>query len=311
MADIKEILSTKQAKTVLVILAIAILGYILFSVGVSIYSIYETPKPILKIFIIGAKDFFQILFYIVVATVGVFTYIRAKETLFTPIKTETFKMQIKAFEVILAFFQTKTETDFSHQFDFDFIVGANARFMIADYIATFFKNEIKINDEAMKELRDKFSGAIVLQSFMEKNFESLEYYEKKNSELKQEITNPALILENWKSYEYGHIMFTKKFADEMDKLMQLIASPLLPNELKMKLEFFKSRVRENLSLVGTVLTTLAQELPQKFPNAKSIDNLEMSGIWNRYNHESKDLEPTAKDILSYIREYLKIDTLVD
>ena len=77
MANINEIFSTKQAKTILIISAIIIVGYILFSVGVSVYSIYKNPNPILKIFIIGAKDFFQILFFIIVATVAVLSYIRA------------------------------------------------------------------------------------------------------------------------------------------------------------------------------------------------------------------------------------------
>lgn len=148
-------------------------------------------------------------------------------------------------------------------------------------------------------------------SFAEKNFHSPEYFEKIKHEKNIIITNPALILEKWRNYEYGEIHFSKIFSEEMDKLTRLNASPLLTNELKQKMTSFETKVRENLSLIGVVLTNISQELPQKFQTAKSIKNLELLGVWNRYNSEKKSLEPDAKEILNYIRQYLKIETLID
>lgn len=60
-----------------------------------------------RLFIIPLKDFFQIVFFIVVATVGAFTYLSASETLFTPIRTEIFKLQVYEFEKILFFLKTR------------------------------------------------------------------------------------------------------------------------------------------------------------------------------------------------------------
>jgi hypothetical protein len=306
----KEIFSTKKAKNILLTLSLAIIGYILFSVGISIYSIFETPNKILTIFIISAKDFVQILFFITVATVGVLSYFRAKETLFTPIKTETFKMQIKFFEDILLFFQNKHETELTKKFDLDKILHVNSHLMMNDYISQFFKDEIEINEEVVKEQLKDFSGAIVTQTYMEKHFVSPEYHKKTEKEEMEEITNPALILSKWKKYDYGKIEFTRQYEKELEKLKNLSASPLIPSELKVKLDEFEKVIHTNLSLVGKVLTEISQELPDKFPNSKSIKKFESSGIWNRYNKDKEDLEIKATEIIDYIKEYLKIEELI-
>ena len=293
MADIKDIISTKKAKGILITVSIFAITYILFSLGVSIYSIFETPNKLLTIFVISAKDFFQILFFITVATVGVLSYIRAKETLFTPIKTETFKMQIKFFEEVLQFFQNKHETELTEKFDLYKILHVNSHLMMNDYIDQFFKNEIEIDVEVVKEQMKDFAGAIVTQTFMEQNFVSPEYHEKTKPEEKENITNPALILSKWRKYEYGKIEFTHKYHNELEQLQNLTASPLIPSELKDKLHEFQKAVQKNLSLVGKVLTEISQELPDKFSNNESIKKFESSGIWNRYNKEKEELEPKA------------------
>lgn len=308
---IKKMWQDKLIRVGSYILIFSLIGLIVFEIIYKSYCQGQLLGADVGFFMTTIKDFFQILFFCVVVTVTILSYLQAKKTLFTPIKTEIFKMQIKSFEEILAFFQSKTETDLKYQFDFDFMVAANFRIMFTDYINTFFKDEIKINDEAMKELYTKFSGRMVTMSFAEKNFHSPEYFEKIDAENNENITNPALILAKWKDYEYGQIHFSKVFSDEMDKLTKLIASPLLSNDLKQKMTIFKSKIRENLGLIGLVLTKISQELPQRFSTANSIKNLELQGVWNRYNREMKSLEPEAKEILIYIRHYLKIETLID
>ena len=262
-------------------------------------------------FIGNTKDIFQILFFIVAGLITILSYIQAKKTLFTPIKTETFKMQIKAFEEILAFFQTKTETDFISKFDFNFMFHINAKTMVNDFIYAFFKNEIKINEDAFYEEKSKIAGAVVTQEYALKNFISPEYYEKTKHEDEKEITNPAMQLERWKQYDYGHIIFSKQYEEESAKLTQLIASPLIPKQLKDKIEFFDNKVKSNLYQIGKTLTLLAKELPEKLPTADSIINIDPAGLWNKYNHDCEYLEPIAKDILLYIRAYLKIDNLIE
>lgn len=265
----------------------------------------------LVLLINSTKDVMQIVFFVVAGTVTILTYMHAKKTLFTPIKTEVFKLQIKAFEDILAFFQNKSETDFTTVFDLDTILKSNARLMFSEFVEHFYKNELTVNKDKNKELIDSFQGAIVTQSWAEKNFTSLEYYENDLPKKPEEITNPAIILEYWKGYEYGPIHFTKKYFEESEKLKLLIASPLTPVKLKNELIVFNDTVAINLTLVGSILNEIAQELPRKFSSAASVKNFNAGGIWNKYNDKKTRFEPISVRILEYIRNYLKIDRLVE
>lgn len=263
--------------------------------------------------ITSVKDVFNIFFFGGVLIVTVLSYIQAKKTLFTPIKTETFKIQIKMFEDIILFFQNKGETDFTAQFDFDKILSLNASLLLFDFIKHFYKKEIKLNEEKIEELHSEFYGAIVSKKFAEKFFSEPSFFEVEDDKAKEEdeITNPAIILKEWEEYEYGKINFTKQYSDELERLNNLIASPLIPEQLKSKLITFEEKVSNNLHLVGDCLTDIAKEMPKRFPTAKSTEKFNMIGVWNKYNSDRESVEADAKEILSYIRDYLRIEELID
>jgi hypothetical protein len=318
MTDIKGEIKTTSTKlwkdkfirigTYLLIFLIT--GLVAFEIIYKSYYKGQLLGADIGLFTTTIKDFFQIIFFCVVITVTILSYLQAKKSLFTPIKTETFKMQIKAFEEILLFFQNKRETDFTSQFDFDNLLGINAQLLIIDYIETFFKNEVEIDPEKVKELRNNSAGAVVTQNYASKHFVKPDYYEKQEKKEKEEITNPALILREWENYEYGKIEFTNKFNEEIEKLKNLSASPLIPQPLKDKINFFNKKIHDNLFLIGKVLTAVAKELPTTFPNSKSLNNLNQSGMWNKYNNDMEKVEEDAQQILAYIRQYLKIDELI-
>ena len=52
-----------------------------------------------------AKDIVNILFFVTIGILGILSYLQARKTLFTPIKTETFKLQLKTFEELLLYFE--------------------------------------------------------------------------------------------------------------------------------------------------------------------------------------------------------------
>ena len=55
----------------------------------------------------SVREAIQAMFFIVVGTVTVLTYLKAKRTLLQPIRTEIFKEQIKTFAELLGFFILK------------------------------------------------------------------------------------------------------------------------------------------------------------------------------------------------------------
>jgi hypothetical protein len=62
--------------------------------------------------------------------VTILSYLHARKTLFAPIRTETFKLQLEAFREVLAYFQNKSEIDFVHAFDYERCVNLNALQML-------------------------------------------------------------------------------------------------------------------------------------------------------------------------------------
>lgn len=287
------------------------ISIILFIIVYKIYCSGKLNSNDITFLITTIKDLFNILFFGGILIITILSYLQARKSLFTPIKTETFKMQIKAFEEILLFFQNKSESDFIDQFDFNNIIKINAQLLQLDFIRHFFSDEIKIDEERVKELEKSVSGSIISKNFLEKNYTKLEYHEKEEKKEKVKITNPAIILNQWNEYEYGKIDFTNKFKEETQKLKNLSASPLLPREIKDLINNFERKIHKNLSLIGKVLTEISKELPSKFPNAKSLQNFNNPGIWNTYNSKMDTLENDAEEILKYIRKYLKIDDLIN
>src|SRR5688572_24242827 len=82
-----------------------VVGLIAFEIIYRSYYQGQMKATDVNFIVSTIKDIFQILFFCVIVAVTILSYLQAKKTLFTPIKTETFKMQIKAFEEILLFFQ--------------------------------------------------------------------------------------------------------------------------------------------------------------------------------------------------------------
>lgn len=118
-------------------------------------------------------------------------------------------------------------------------------------------------------------------------------------------------MDRWRKYEHGRTDFTKKYIDETAKLAQFMASPLLPTNLKELIGDFKEKVDKNLSLIGEVVTEVSQEMPEKFPTAKSVENFTSKGLWNIFNDRQENLEKLVQKILSSINEYLQIEKLIE
>jgi hypothetical protein len=64
------------------------------------------------------RDITQTLFFIAVGTVTVLTYLKAKRTILQPIRTETFKEQLRAFTEVLRLFGGKRRSSSGSIFTF-------------------------------------------------------------------------------------------------------------------------------------------------------------------------------------------------
>jgi hypothetical protein len=87
-------------------------------------------------------------------------------------------------------------------------------------------------------------------------------------EFEQYPTRSATILAKWAEREHGVIDFSKRFDDAFERLCRFKTSPLLSRELKTRIEPFEKIVTKNLYAVGDVMTDIAEELPEKYPQRR-------------------------------------------
>lgn len=259
-----------------------------------------------------AKNLANILFFVVVAMVTILSYLQARKTIFAPIRTETFKLQLKVFEEILLFFQNKSEHDFLEAFDYDRITSLNTLQMADSYVAKFFDGELKINKEERKETLKPLIGAVVTKEYMEEYFEKTDAetpVSKQTAEDKK-IKNPALILANWQKYDHGMIGYTKEHQDQVKELARLSASPLVPKPLREKIGEFQKLAHENLSLIGKTITECSRLMPEHFPIASDMKGFSSEWVWNEFNGKRNQFVPLSKEILDFMNDYLKIENIM-
>lgn len=254
------------------------------------------------------KDIVNILFFFAMAFLAYLTYVQAKKTVFSPIKTEIFKYQLKAFENVIEHFQNKREIDLLKDMDFDSIVDLNSLILFNEYVDTFFKDEIKINKEFVEEKMKLSSGMVVSKEYAEEYFQLVDT---ESIEIPKDDTlnDPALKLAKWNEKIYGVIHFTESFKKATEEIEKFQNSPLLPAELKNLLEDYTSLMRESLSAVGLAIEEASKKMPTTFPTKEKVQKFTPHWISNIFNEKRPKLEPKAIEILSFINNYLGVDEL--
>ena len=244
------------------------------------------------------------------AFIAILSYLQAKKTLFAPIKTETFKLQLKAFEEVLATFQNKSEYDWISHFDYSKMAALNSFKMMDDYVANFFKDEVKIDQVKSQERYSDLKGAVISLDYMKSNMKLVgELPIETKQETAAPISNPAIILAKWQKYEHGIIHYTAKYEDATKDITKLASSPLLPQELRTMLTNFIKSAKDNHSQIGIVLTQCAKQLPEIFPTAEQLLKFDVNWTLAQYNRARKPLEPLSQEILAFVNKHLRIDEL--
>lgn len=258
------------------------------------------------------RDVANVVFFIAMSTVTVLSYLHARKTLFAPIRTETFKLQLKVLEQLLAFFQDKTETDFQSFLDLPRIVSLNSFQMADAYASRFFQGDLEVDREKRVKRYKLLVGAVVSLKHAEKYFKDIDpaIQEAKPVSKDSQVTNPAVILAKWQKYEHDAVGFTREYSDRVKELNRLATSPILPRELRELIVNFERACRDNLGLIGEAITECAREMPEHFTSASDMKNFSPHWVWNRFNARSVRFEPLAKDILEHVNTYLKVEDIM-
>lgn len=257
-----------------------------------------------------AKDIMNILFFLVVGTIAILSYLQARKTIFTPLKTEIFKLQLNLFEEIFAYFDHHKKQHFIDSFDFRKIFKINMNFLFNSYTAFFFKDEIQVDKEKEKQLKAEVP-------IMNMAFKYADRFEKTDdgiildlSNLKTYIQNPEDRLSEWLKHEYVMIHFTNNFQTQMDQLDKFISSPLVPSDIKNLIREFQVAAYHNIHAMAEVLTEASKELPEKYKTADDLMKASTSWIWNKYVGKQTSLEDISDRIYTNINNYLNTDNLL-
>lgn len=254
------------------------------------------------------KTISNIIFFVTMSVIAVLSYFQARKTLFSPIKTEVFKLQIQGFQEVLAFFNKHSSDDFVREFGFDEILNINSLKMQHSYAHLFFKDKVKPSEEILERLRSESYGAIVSEEYLQEITPGSELIEKPKSE--EGDLDSALKLARWNDYKLGGVTFTRQYHTKMEELTKLAASPLLPKELTDLLYDFINIIHGNLLCIGEVITESAREMPLKYSTTDSIIKFRPDWIWNRFNRKKKNTNEVTETILRFVKEYLKINELM-
>lgn len=256
----------------------------------------------------ATRDGSQILFFFIVSTVTILTYIKAKRTLLQPIKTEIFKEQIKIFAEILGHFSGKGEIKLREEWGIPDLEQANTMLMFDEYASLFF--DIKMDrDKRLYNTKD-CPIAIVSQEAMEKHFTLAEGHTVEDREAPRPNPDPRTRAAIWSGHFHGVISIPRKYVEKEEELKRLADSPLVPAELGKLLDGFMETVRANAKVIGDTLTECAKEMPEKYPNIEELKKASFDWVHARINGKIHPLEEHAKKLNSYLREYFTSDSVL-
>jgi hypothetical protein len=256
-----------------------------------------------------ARDVVQIAFFVVVATVTVLTYIKAKRTVLQPIRTEVFKEQIKVFAEILGYFTGKNEVELAGDAGIEEVWRANSFALLDDYGRLFF--ELDIDSETRPYSRKQCPVAVFTREAAAKNLALADgHTQGEPRSTPGPRPDPRTRAAIWTQHKHGMIALPKKYVEYVARLERLIDSPLVPKRLAELVQDYLGTLEKNVMLSAEVLTEAASEMPEKYPTAEALNSASTDWLRHRLHRRSVSLEDKARPINTFLRDYFTSDTLL-
>lgn len=251
------------------------------------------------------KDSIQIIFFIIIATLSILTYLKAKKTLLQPIKTEVFKEQIKAFSSVLKFFSGKGEVALREELAFDDFFYANCFALYDSYARLFF--EIQIDIEKRPYRKELCPTAI----FSEERLTLADEYVIPEKGEDPSAPDPNTRASIWLSNKNIPLRIPQKMSEAEDQIEKFIQSPVLPKNCIKLIEKFREQLRKNIMMIEEILLEASKDMPVKYPNFEIMKKASTDWIYAKYTERFEHLEPHARTLTDFIREYYLTDDLLD
>lgn len=276
---------------------------------VVIREIFEFIKIILlflKNNVSWIKDFMWIVFTFLATIIGIFTYKNAKKTLFQPLNSEVIKRQTNLFveiydllngnlNVKLEYHECFLFTAFRALQDLEYDINIPEKLEckfenINKYDRCVFGTPIEDDEDSLSDEED------LNEESCEKG--AMFYQFKDNIIVKGEPVDVVII---FNSSENQRIF---------DRINELICDPLLPSELKVKLEKLSEEIFINFTdILYENVNKVVNEIWLCDINDVDEINDKCYKACNEYINQLYGHSKLQKDIFEFISKYLKVDNL--
>ncbi|MEX2591024.1 MAG: hypothetical protein WD334_12530 [Chitinophagales bacterium] len=170
------------------------------------------------------------------------------------------------------------------------------------------------HEKKVNELLTKAAGILIYNSdndlfitrkFEEKIVDLSEYRKVYRGEITQDFEEME-----WKDYSVNKIIYTDRFSEKLTELEELIFSPIIPNDLIMKLGEFEKELTNNVLVIQNELNKIV-----KSENFEKLDfNKQLShhryDILNKCLGQKEVFDRKIINVLEYIKSYLRSDSIM-
>ena len=238
------------------------------------------------------KDYVQIASWLILGTVAVLTYRKARQTILQPIRTEVFRIQLVAMTEIMRLFHGKSELDLRGAFAFSALFLVNAREMYDAYTANFFDKTFDIKDRPY-------------------NSRDCPLRMGEHVEIAAVPDSLAVRQARWAKYQHDHLHINRQYMEMEEHLTTLLTNPVLPLDFVELLTRYRAQAAANQIVLMKTLEDGAREMPERFPTLQSLDDEEFPyELQHQYMANFEHLEPLAIEIVEFIRSYFDAENLM-
>ncbi|WP_100657324.1 hypothetical protein [Alteromonas flava] len=266
-----------------------------------------------------ARNVATVIFYVIIGFVTIKTYLHAKKAFFEPKTTEVYKLQISELREAFNLFGMEGKTGVMRMSGFIEMILSTHNLFISEYIkimllVTVSGHKIKYYDAAERYSDDL---RIVLDTehyrvkeigaYKEKAKEHWNSIDEWMLEYSGEDPRPR-----WDMYLLTELVIPKSHDEFKTKLKKLAFSALLPEKLRKMFEDYYFLLDEVYVQILDELNSQKDELAN---NAKSFAEVRGNKVDDMRKRVIKDinttkLETLSKEIRNYIRDYLRIESVM-
>ena len=256
------------------------------------------------------KDILTIVFTGTITLVALFTYLRAKETLLQPVRSEVIKRQSELLMNLLEFI---TKDEASSGPDYLDLIHVNVHegmvkygFVIADQQNIEKKLNELVGGSVFFAKDNIITDLEVVQPFPSSSSENGK--DKKQSESDRQDYEKAKAGD----IQISWIFLTKKHQQYMRSLSAYANNPLLPSNVQKVLHKIADDINSNVTVV--MKATLEDFFKDLFKKHCAVEGgwkgkISPIGVYNEFNHRRIHNDNDIARLSAEIRKYLKVDTM--